>query len=248
MITIMGLKNIPEVREGDDIAFLICNTVKNHGMAIENDDIIIVTHKIVSKSEGRLVNISKVTPSNFAKRISQQLKKNPKLVETILNETKRIVKMWRYHLITETKHGFVCPNAGIDSSNILNEKEIALLPQNPDQSARKICNRIKEITGSEIAVIISDTFGRPFRKGQINIAIGVAGMRPIKDYRGKRDYYGRILKVTNIAVADELASAAELVMNKKDNIPVAIVKGYKYSKGNGSGREIIRPSHEDLFH
>ncbi len=247
LITVIGFNSIPEVREGDDIALLIKEAAENQGISIENSDVIVVAQKIVSKSEGRLVDLNEVIPSAFAKLISANTKKDPRHVEIILRETKRIIKMWRHHLITETKHGLVCANAGVDSSNIYGKDKVALLPQDPDLSAKQIRNRIKELTGSDVAVIISDTSGRPWRRGQVNMAIGVAGMEPLKDYRGKKDSFGHILRVTNIAVADELASSAELVMNKADKAPVAVIKGYKYPEGDGSSKEIIRPSHKDLF-
>lgn len=247
LISIIGLKNIQEVSEGDDIANLISVATKKQGIIMENNDILIITHKIVSKSEGRIIDLTKINPSSFAIKLSKQLKKDPRLVEVILGETKRIVKMWNKHLITETHHGFVCPNGGIDESNVQGSDKVVLLPRDPDDSAKKIMDRIKELTGSKVAVIITDTFGRPWRRGQINVAIGAAGIKPLMDYRGSKDAYGRRLKVTNIAIVDELASSGELVMNKTDNIPVAIVKGYRISEGKGIGKDIIRPSSEDLF-
>ncbi|MCW4033063.1 MAG: coenzyme F420-0:L-glutamate ligase [Candidatus Bathyarchaeota archaeon] len=247
LISIIGLEKIQEVSEGDDIANLISDAAKKQGIIMENNDIVIITHKIVSKSEGRIIDLTKIKPSIFAVKLSKQLKKDPRLVEVILGETKRIVKMWNKHLITETHHGFVCPNGGIDESNVQGSDKVVLLPRDPDDSAKKIMDRIKELTGSKVAVIITDTFGRPWRRGQINVAIGAAGIKPLMDYRGSKDAYGRRLKVTNIAIADELASSGELVMNKTDNIPVAIVKGYRISEGKGIGKDIIRPSNEDLF-
>lgn len=247
MISIIGLENIQEVSEGDDIANLISEAAKKQGITIENNDIVIITHKIISKSEGRIIDLNKIKTSSFAEKLSIQLKKDPRIVEVILGETRRIVKMWNNHLITETHHGFVCPNGGIDESNVQGSDKVVLLPRDPDNSARKIMDRIKELTGFKVAVIITDTFGRPWRRGQINVAIGAAGIPPLLDYRGSKDVHGRILKVTNIAIADELASSGELVMNKVDNIPVAIVKGYRFSDGKGTGKDIIRPSSEDLF-
>jgi coenzyme F420-0:L-glutamate ligase/coenzyme F420-1:gamma-L-glutamate ligase len=247
LITILGLIGIPEVKEGDNLASLINKAAKKQGIVIEKNDIIVVTHKIVSKSEGRLKNLTRVAPSIFAKRISKSSKKDPRYIEIVLNETKRIVKMMGRHMITETLQGLVCANAGIDKSNLAQKESIAMLPEDPDSSAMSIRKEIKELTGSDTAVIISDTFGRPWRKGQINIAIGVSGMNPIKDYRGKKDSFGHILSVTNIAIADEIASAAELVMNKVDGIPVAIIKGYDYPKGRGDSKDLIRSSRMDLF-
>jgi coenzyme F420-0:L-glutamate ligase/coenzyme F420-1:gamma-L-glutamate ligase len=247
LISVIGLMGIPEVHEGDDIAGLISNATKKQGITLENGDIIVVTHKIVSKSEGRIININQVVPSAFSKQISKSSKKDPRYIEIVLNETKRIVKMIGRHLITETKQGLVCANAGIDRSNVSQEENVALLPKDPDISALNMREKIKELTGSEVVVIISDTFGRPWRKGQINIAIGVSGMIPLKDYRGKKDSFGNKLSVSNIAIADEIASAAELVMNKVDGIPVAIIKGYNYPKGEGDSKDLIRSSRRDLF-
>lgn len=247
LISIIGLEKIQEVSEGDDIANLITEAAKIQGITIENNDIVIITHKIVSKSEGRIIDLNQIKTSSFAEILSKQLKKDPRLVEVILGETRRIVKMWNNHLITETHHGFVCPNGGIDESNVQGNDKVVLLPSDPDKTAKKIMDRIEDLTGSKVAVIITDTFGRPWRRGQINVAIGIAGITPLMDYRGSKDAYGRMLKVTNIAVADELASSGELVMNKADNIPVAIVKGYRFSDGKGTGKDIIRPSSEDLF-
>lgn len=247
LITVIGISGIPEVNRGADIANLICNAAKKQKIAIESGNIVVVTHKIVSKSEGRIVNINRVIPSAFAKQISKNSKKDPRYIEVVLSETKRIVKMIGHHLITETRQGLVCANAGIDRSNISHKENVGLLPEDPDLSAMKIRKKIKELTGSEVAVIISDTFGRPWRKGQTNIAIGISGMFPLKDYRRKKDSYGNTLSVTNIAVADEIASAAELVMNKVDGIPVAIIKGYEYLRGKGDSKDLIRPSRKDLF-
>ena len=247
LITIIGLSGIPEVHKGDNVVSLICEAAKKQGVAIESGNIVVVTHKIISKSEGRIINISKVIPSVFANQISKSSKKDPRYIEIVLNETKRIVKMIGRHLITETKQGLVCANAGIDRSNISQKENVALLPKDPDISALNMREKIKELTGSEVVVIISDTFGRPWRKGQINIAIGVSGMIPLKDYRGKKDSFGNTLSVSNIAIADEIASAAELVMNKVDGIPVAIIKGYDYPKGEGDSKDLIRSSRRDLF-
>lgn len=247
LISVIGLMGIPEVNEGDDIAGLISNAAKKQGITIESGDIIVVTHKIVSKSEGRIVNINKVVPSAFSKQISKSSKKDPRYIEIVLNETNRIVKMIGRHLITETKQGLVCANAGIDRSNVSKKENVALLPEDPDISALNMREKIKGLTGSEVVVIISDTFGRPWRKGQINIAIGVSGMIPLKDYRGRKDIFGNTLSVSNIAIADEIASAAELVMNKVDGIPVAIIKGYDYPEGEGDSKDLIRSSRRDLF-
>jgi coenzyme F420-0:L-glutamate ligase/coenzyme F420-1:gamma-L-glutamate ligase len=175
------------------------------------------------------------------------MNRDSKHIEVILRETSRIVRMKNNHLIVETKHGYVCANAGVDRSNMMNSDEVCLLPENPDKSAERIRRRVEELTGTRIAVIISDTFGRAWRMGHVNFAIGVAGMRPMRDYRGEQDMFSYTLHVTMMAVADELASAAELVMNKSDGVPVAIIKGYRYPEGEGSAAELIRPIEQDLF-
>lgn len=246
-IKIIGIKGIPEVEPGDDIADLIIDSVQNQGIKIMDKDIIVVTHKIVSKAEGRLIDLKKINPSDFALKISKRRKKDPRMVEVILREAKRIVRMERGVIIAETRYGFVCANAGVDKSNVKGEDTVSLLPIDPDKSARRIRDEIKRRLSVDVAVVISDTFGRPWREGQTNIAIGVAGLEPMLDYRGKKDSYDYTLKVTAIAMADELASAAELVMGKVGMVPVAIVRGYQYTEKEGSIKSLIRPRSRDLF-
>ncbi|MBT0160896.1 coenzyme F420-0:L-glutamate ligase, partial [Candidatus Bathyarchaeota archaeon A05DMB-2] len=209
----------------------------------------IVTHVVVSKAEGNVVNLNEVSPSNFAKEIAQKTGKDPALVEVILQESKSIVRIGDGNLITETKHGFVCANAGVDKSNVEGERNIALLPKNADASAEKIRQEIKRLTGCEVAVIISDTHGRPLRTGEMNVAIGVAGIKPIRDRRGEKDLFGYVLRIKQTAVADELASAAELVIGQADEgIPVAIIRGYNYQESqNAKATDLIRSKEKDLF-
>jgi len=247
LITIKGLKGIPLVRKGDDLGDRIARAAKESGVTIESGDVVVVTQKVVSKAEGRIVNLSGVKPSTLANSIALQTNRDPRHVEVILQETSRIVRMKDNHLIVETKHGFVCANAGIDRSNVEGEDRVSLLPVDPDRSAERIRRRLKQLTGADVAVIISDTFGRAWRMGHVNFAIGAAGMKPMRDYRGEPDMFDHTLRVTVMAVADELASAAELVMNKRDRVPVAIIKGYHYPKGEGGARELVRPIEEDLF-
>jgi len=246
-IKIIGLTGIPVIRSGDNLTEIILATARRQGVKISNGDVIVITQKIVSKAEGRLINLDKVAPSSFALEIAKKTGKDPHYVDVILKETKNIVKITNKILIMETKHGFVCANAGVDRSNVSKHEIVALLPKNPDKSAKQIRNEIKRKIGVEVAVIISDTFGRPWREGHINVAVGVAGMKPITDYRGKKDMFGYVLKVTTMAIADELASAAELVMGKTKSIPVAILKGLKYPKGDGTAKELVRPLEKDLF-
>jgi coenzyme F420-0:L-glutamate ligase / coenzyme F420-1:gamma-L-glutamate ligase len=174
-------------------------------------------------------------------------KKDPRLVEVVLRESKRVVKMDQRAIIVETRHGFVCANAGVDESNVAGDGTVALLPVDPDASARRLRQTIRDLTGMELAVIISDTFARPWREGFVNVAIGVAGLEPLKDYRGVPDTEGRILQATTLAVADELASAAELVMGKVDRIPVAVIRGYSYTPGEGTATQLVRAPEKDLF-
>lgn len=246
MISIIGLRGIHEIRPGDDLGFLILRAAEEQGIGIRQGDIIVVTQKVVSKTEGRLVNLDEIEPSDFAEEISRGTDRDPRHTEAILRESSRIIKMREGILITETRHGFVCANAGVDRSNI-EEGLIALLPLDPDKSALRIHERIKELSGEMVAVIITDTWGRPWRLGQVDFAIGVAGMSPFRDYRGETDPYGYLLGVTNIAVADELSAAAELAKGKLKGIPVVIIRGYEYEPGEGYAKDMLRPLAEDLF-
>ena len=214
---------------------------------IRDGDVLVVTQKVVSKAEGRVVRLDSVTPSAEAERLAVETEKDPRLVELILQESASIVRQRGPILITETRHGFVCANAGIDASNVGPEGTVCLLPVDPDASAQGIRAAIREATGAEVAVIISDTFGRAWREGHTNIAVGLAGMLPFADYVGQVDPFGYELRVSTLCVADELAGAAELVQNKLDGVPVAIVRGFDYPKGEGSARQIVRAKENDLF-
>ena len=247
MIQIIGLESIPLIKKGDDLGAIILDAAQRQATKLEEGDIVVVTQKIVSKSEGRILDLNRIVPSPFALHIAKQTGRDPRHVEVILRESKRIVKMQDQHLIVETRRGFVCANGGVDKSNIEGEECVSILPVDPDESARRIRATIKRLSGVDVAVMISDTFGRPWRIGHVNVAIGVSGMKPIIDYRGRRDMFNYVLTVTVMAVADEIASAAELVMNKSDGVPVAIVKGYPYGREEGKGIELIRPAELDLF-
>ncbi|OGD53292.1 coenzyme F420-0:L-glutamate ligase [Candidatus Bathyarchaeota archaeon RBG_13_38_9] len=246
-IVILGLRGIPSIKEGDDLGKLIFVTCKNQKIKLLENDIIVIAHKIVSKSEGRVFDYSNINASPFAKRIAKKSRKEAPHVEAILSQTKNIVRMQGHHLITETRHGFICANSGVDKSNLKDESTVCLLPKDPDCSAKTIRNKIKSLAGVNVAIIISDTFGRPWRIGQVNMAIGIAGMKPLIDYRGSKDMYNRKLRYTLIAIADELASAAELVMKKSERVPVAILRGVDYATGRGSVKDLIRPREIDLF-
>jgi coenzyme F420-0:L-glutamate ligase / coenzyme F420-1:gamma-L-glutamate ligase len=246
-VRIIGVADLPEISPGMDLAEVITMAAHGQGLALTSGDILVVTQKIVSKAEGRLVDIHTVTPSAFACQIARLQEKDPRIMEVVLRETKRVVKMDQRTVIAETHHGFVCANAGVDESNVAGEGIVALLPADADASARRLRQGIQERLGVELAVIISDTFGRPWREGLVNVAIGVAGLEAIKDYRGLPDTAGRVLKVTALAVADELASAAELVMGKLAKIPVAVIKGYPYPSGKGDVKQLLRKPEKDLF-
>jgi len=247
MITIIGLIDFPLINKGDDLGRIIVETARKQDIIIEENDVIVVSQKIVSKAEGLTVNLKEVNPSELAKHIAAQTNRDPRHVEIILRESNTIVKMKNNHLIVETKHGFICANAGVDKSNVEGEEVISVLPLDSDKSASRIRHRILRITKKNPAVIITDTWGRPWRLGQVDFAIGVSGMNPFRNYRGERDMFGYMLRVTNIAVADELASAAELVKGKSKGVPVAIIRGFDFIKGRGKAKKMIRPQKDDLF-
>ncbi len=230
-----------EIEFGDNISELIANSFE-----LKDNDIIVIAQKIISKEEGRIINLSSITPSLLAQGISSQYQKNPQIVELILSESKKIVRMSKGILIVETKNGFICANAGIDESNVKNGFA-TLLPVDSDMSAERIRGELLKVSGCNVSVIISDTFGRPFRMGQTNCAIGVSGLKPILDYAGKPDSFGNVLRVTAIAIADEISAAAELVMGKTLNCPVAIIRNYEYQQNSSSISELIRSEDEDLF-
>jgi coenzyme F420-0:L-glutamate ligase/coenzyme F420-1:gamma-L-glutamate ligase len=246
-VQIIGVAGMPEVRPGDDLAALILEAARGQGADVEDGDVLVVTQKIVSKAEGRLVDLRQVEPSPRAQEMAARTGKDARLLEVILRESRRIVRQERGVIICETKQGFICANAGVDTSNV-GGGVVALLPDKPDESAERIRVAIREKkAGVSIAVIISDTFGRPWREGHTNVAIGVAGMSPVKDYVGQTDPHGYVLRVSTMAVADELAAAAELVMEKLSRVPVAIVRGFDYQRAEGSAQELIRPRERDLF-
>jgi coenzyme F420-0:L-glutamate ligase/coenzyme F420-1:gamma-L-glutamate ligase len=246
IITITGVTGLPEIESGHDVGALIVGATRGASLEVLDRDILVVAQKIVSKAEGRVVRLDSIEPSPRAREWAEAYDKDPRVVEVVLRESKRIVRMERGVLISETHHGFVCANSGVDASNV-EVGTALLLPQDPDASARRIRETLGASLGVNVAVIVSDTFGRPWREGLVNVAIGVAGLAPLIDYRGELDSHGRPLRVTVLAVADEIASAAELVMKKKDGVPVAIVRGFDYDARDASGRELIRTPEFDLF-
>ena len=240
-IQIIPVKIQKDIVPNDNLVDLVLESTE-----IQDGDILVFSQKIVSKNEGRILSLSSVNPSLLANGISSSYNKDPRLVELILSESKRIVRMENGIIIVETNHGFVCANAGIDESNV-QDGYATLLPEDPDRSANLLKEKIEQKTGKNIAVIISDTFGRPFRLGQTDVAIGVAGIEPILDYSGKPDTFAKIMQVTAIAIADEICSATELVMGKVEKCPVALVRNYKFNFSDAKIQNLLRPKHEDLF-
>jgi coenzyme F420-0:L-glutamate ligase/coenzyme F420-1:gamma-L-glutamate ligase len=245
-ISVIGLKGIPEIVAGDDLPALIVAAAQQANLQIQERDVLVIAQKVVSKAEGCVVELASVQPSEEAVEWAKQYDKDARMVEVVLRQSRRIVRKERGVMICETHHGFVCANAGVDNSNIA-PGFVVLLPEDPDNSARSIQVALEQACGVSVAVVISDTFGRPWREGLVNIALGVAGIAPVIDYRGQMDSYGQLLRVTMIAVADEIASAAELVMNKSDGVPVAIVRGLNYQARQASANELIRSAENDLF-
>ena len=243
----MSLEVIPiSISHNIDEDDKLVDLVTKSKVKLEDNDVLVVSQKIVSKQEGRIIKLSSVIPSLLSTGIASEYEKDPKLVEIILSESKRIVRMENGIIIVETNGGFICANAGVDESNV-SDGYATLLPKNPDESASKLRHDLLEKTGKQIAVIISDTFGRPFRMGQTDCAIGVSGIDSIVDYEGTKDTFGRELRVTAIAIADEMCSAAELVRGKTLETPMAIIRNYKFSPNTGTAKDLLRPKNEDLF-
>ena len=245
-IQIIPLGELLEIAPGDDLSRLIADAVKKQDLRISEGDIFVVAQKIVSKAEGKIVRLDSIRPSKRAEQWATEYQKDARVIELVLSETCRIVRMERGVIVAETRHGFVCANAGVDVSNAP-EGTAILLPDDSDRSACALQTQLTTNFGVHIAVIIADTFGRPWREGLVNVALGVAGIAPLVDYRGKRDASGKTLQATVIARADELAAAAELVMGKTDRVPAAIVRGVASLDHSGSGRDLIRPAATDIF-
>ncbi len=244
-LRVLPVIGMPEVQPGDDLTDLVVRTVGDGWL--EDGDVLVVTHKVVSKAEGCLVDLTTVEPSALAKDFAARYEKDPRQIEVVLRESKRIVRMERGIIISETRHGFVCANAGVDASNVPGSNTVCLLPTDPDASARNLRNHLVAELGVDVAVVVSDSFGRPWRQGITNVAIGVAGMDALADYRGEKDPHGYPLTASLLAVADELASAAELVMGKTMGVPVAVVRNYPYKKGHGTGQDLLMEPERDLF-
>lgn len=246
-----GLEGFPLVKQGDDVAKIIVEVCGKNGVEIEEGDIVVVAQKILSKAEGRVVSLRGLVPSERAKELAKLTGKSPRFVELVLKESRRVLKASKDILLVEDKRGLVCINAGIDKSNVEGRGKLALLPENPDVSTDKCRVRIKELTGKDVAVVVCDTYSRPFRRGQVNYAIGIAGVKPFKDYRGQKDLFGQVLKVKNVAVIDEIAAAAELLMGQAvEAMPVVVFKGLSSlvapSEKHGIA-DVFISEREDLF-
>jgi coenzyme F420-0:L-glutamate ligase/coenzyme F420-1:gamma-L-glutamate ligase len=250
-LRIMPVNGIGEIQPGTDLGELIYDALHTQNITLQQHDILVVTQKIVSKAEGRTVHLRDIEPSPFATAYAERFMKDARHVEVVLRESKRIVRMDHGVLISETEHGFICANAGVDESNVDGAELLTLLPADSDRAAQNIRTKLRKLAGEQtpldIAVIISDTWGRPWRNGQVNMAIGVSGIEAVTDYRGQQDPYGYELHASMIAIADELASAAELVMGKIDQVPVAVIRGYTYTPTEGSASTLVRDGATDMF-
>ncbi len=246
-LKIFPIPGIPEIKKGDNLAEIILESAIQNHISLEDGDILIITQKIVSKAEGCVHDKAGIKVTPFAKQMSEYTGHTPEYMELVLRNSKRIVRMSNGLVISQTHHGFVMANSGVDSSNSGGKDLLVTLPEEPDKSAQQLKNSLDVLTGKKIAVIISDTFGRPWRNGQVNMAIGIAGLKPIIDYRGMKDNDGREMKATQIAVADELSSAAELVSGKTKRLPVVIVRNYQFDHAPGTARDLIREEERDIF-
>ncbi len=247
-VRVIGIEGMPEIQPNDDLGGMLVDACQAQGTPLATGDVLVVTQKVVSKAEGRVVSLEGIEPSALALQISEGHRRDPRHTELILRESRRIVRMDRGNIISETHHGFNCANAGIDASNIPGSDTICLLPVDSDASARAIRQTVKDRTGAGVAVIVSDTFGRPWRNGAANVAIGVAGMNPMLSYVGQEDAHGNMMYTTVIAVADELAATSELVTGKLLRVPAAIVRGYPYEPmEDATIQALVRDPDKDMF-
>jgi len=246
-LEIIGVDVLPEIKEGDDLTRLFLDAVGEGKLELEDSDAIVFTSKIIAKSEGRVVDLSGVRVSGEAERIAKETEKDPRIVQLVLNEAKAIVRMMKNHVIVETKHGFVCANAGVDESNV-EEGKAVLLPKDPQKSARQLKDEIEERSGKAISVLISDSFGRAFRDGVTGICVGVSGIPALVDRRGEEDRFGKIAEITKEAIVDEICAAANLVMGEfKEGVPIAIVRGLKLERCERDIQELLFNKEDDLF-
>jgi coenzyme F420-0:L-glutamate ligase/coenzyme F420-1:gamma-L-glutamate ligase len=243
---VIGIEGLPEIRVGDDLPRLIADAARAQQTPLGDADLLVVSQKIVSKTEGRVVRLGDITPSPETLEIATEIGRDPRLIEVILRESRRVVRKDKGVLIVETHHGLVCANAGVDQSNV-DADTACLLPEDSDRSARELRDRLRALTGHDLGIIIADTFGRPWREGLTNVAIGVAGLEPLKSYLGEKDPAGHVLQATILALADELSSAAEPIMGKLDRIPVVIIRGLNWPRGESGSRPLLRDPSRDLF-
>jgi len=254
-ILLLPIPGLPRIAPGDDLARLLASAIADSRMGAKPDDVLVVCQKVVSKAEGRVVDLATVEPSEFARAWARTHDKDARVVELVLRESSRIVRMDAGHLIVETGPGWVCANAGIDESNAVQDGQVTLLPRDPDASAEGLRTELRSHLGVDLGIVITDTFGRPWREGQVEFALGVAGIEPLLDLRGTRDLNGHELRVTVIGVADELACAAGLVMGKAEGVAAVIVRGYRPPTAPAAldadrprgGRALIRRRENDLF-
>jgi coenzyme F420-0:L-glutamate ligase/coenzyme F420-1:gamma-L-glutamate ligase len=243
---VIGIEGLPEIGVGLDLAQLIVEAARSQRTPLAAGDLLVVSQKIVSKTEGRIVKLAEVTPSAETLAVAEEIGRDPRLIEVILRESRRVVRKDKGVLIVETHHGLVCANAGVDQSNV-DADTACLLPEDSDRSARGLRDALRAMTGHDLGIIIADTFGRPWREGLTNVAIGVAGLEPLKSYLGEKDPAGHVLQATILALADELASAAEPIMGKLDRIPVVIIRGLDWPRGESGSRSLLRDPARDLF-
>jgi coenzyme F420-0:L-glutamate ligase / coenzyme F420-1:gamma-L-glutamate ligase len=246
-IKLFALRSLPEINPGGDLGGLIAGALRREKLELSAGDVVVLAQKIVSKAEGRIIRLRDVAASELARSWAQTLREDARFIEVVLRESRRVIRMTERALIVETRHGFICANAGVDRSNVKGADTATCLPLDPDRSAARIAERLRKLTGVRVGVIISDTFGRPWRLGLTNVAIGAAGLGVLADLRGTRDAHGRRLHGTIIAVADELAAAAGLLMQKAAQIPAVIIRGAQIAVSRGSARQLIRPASEDMF-
>jgi len=252
-VGMLAVPGLPDIHPGDDLAALILHSMAQANLRFDDGDILVIAHKVVSKSEGRIVRLEDVTPSDQALELAEVVHKDPRKIETILSESKRVVRAVKRPgqeegiLIAEHRLGFICANAAVDESNVDQPGHVILLPVDPDASARALCAALERATGKQLGVVITDTFGRPWRMGLVNVAIGLANVPSKVDMAGESDAYGRELKVTVPALADELAAASGLLMSKEGKKPALIFKGVEWSPSDSSALDLVRPQQEDLF-
>ena len=243
---VIGVEGLPEIGRGDDLVSALARAAALQGTPLAAGDLLVVSQKIVSKAEGRIVRLADITPSAATVRMAEELGRDPRLIEVILRESRRVVRREKGVLIVETHQGWICANAGVDQSNV-DADTACLLPEDSDRSARELRDGLRILTGHDLGIVIADTFGRPWREGLTNVAIGVAGLEPLKSYLGEKDPAGHVLQATILALADELASAAEPIMGKLDRIPVVIIRGLDWRPGESGSRPLLRDPARDLF-